>query len=101
MITCSYSISLFPCDIPASNINPPPPTKTPCSAEYISWYNNCYLLVTEPATWEAAQAACLQRGGNLASIDMSYEQAFVSGVVLQGKADAWIGLKRAVIHLIK
>ena len=50
----------------------------------------------EPATWDAAQKACEQQGGNLASIDMSYDQAFVAGVVLQGRADAWIGLRRKV-----
>uniref|UniRef100_A0A8C2WIU2 C-type lectin domain-containing protein n=1 Tax=Cyclopterus lumpus TaxID=8103 RepID=A0A8C2WIU2_CYCLU len=40
--------------------------------------------------------SCEQQGGNLASIDMSYDQAFVAGVVVQGKADAWIGLRRKV-----
>lgn len=49
----------------------------------------------EPATWDAAQTACVGQGGNLASIDMSYDQAFVAGVVLQGQ-DAWIGLRRKV-----
>ncbi|XP_005917437.1 macrophage mannose receptor 1 [Haplochromis burtoni] len=78
----------------SSSIQPPPPTKSPCPAGYISWYLNCYKLVEEPATWDAAQAACKDQGGNLASIDMSYDQAFVAGAVLQGKADAWIGLKR-------
>lgn len=51
----------------------------------------------EPKTWDAAQVACEQEGGNLASVDMSYDQAFVAGVVLQGKADAWIGLRRKVL----
>ncbi|MEQ2275125.1 hypothetical protein XENORESO_021066 [Xenotaenia resolanae] len=78
----------------SSSIQPPPPTKSPCPADYISWYQNCYKLVEDPATWDAAQAACEKQGGNLASIDMSYDQAFVAGVVLQGKADAWIGLRR-------
>nr|XP_020506487.1 macrophage mannose receptor 1-like [Labrus bergylta] len=78
----------------SSSIDPPPPTKNPCPAGYISWYMNCYKLVEEKATWEAAQTACAQQGGNLASIDMSYDQAFVAGVVLNGKEDAWIGLKR-------
>ncbi|XP_055010163.1 macrophage mannose receptor 1 [Boleophthalmus pectinirostris] len=78
----------------SSSIDPPPPTPSPCPAGYISWYLNCYKLVEEAATWDAAQTACAQAGGNLASIDMSYDQAFVAGVVLQGKADAWIGLKR-------
>ncbi|XP_023194031.1 macrophage mannose receptor 1-like [Xiphophorus maculatus] len=78
----------------SSSIQPPPPTKSPCPADYISWYQNCYKLIEKPATWDAAQAACEEQGGNLASIDMSYDQAFVAGVVLQGKADAWIGLRR-------
>uniref|UniRef100_A0A3Q2YEL3 C-type lectin domain-containing protein n=1 Tax=Hippocampus comes TaxID=109280 RepID=A0A3Q2YEL3_HIPCM len=54
----------------------------PCPAGYISWYRNCYKLVEEPATWDAAQKACEQHGANLVSIDMSYDQAFVAGVVL-------------------
>ncbi|XP_062340567.1 macrophage mannose receptor 1 [Osmerus eperlanus] len=78
----------------SSSIAPPPPTNNPCKAGYISWYKNCYKLVEESKTWDDAQAACKQEGGNLASIDMSYDQSFVSGVVLQGRADAWIGLRR-------
>lgn len=81
----------------ASTIDPPPPTKNPCPSGYISWYANCYKLVEEKATWDAAQANCAQQGGNLASIDMSYDQAFVAGVVLQGEEDAWIGLRRQVL----
>ncbi|XP_061732556.1 macrophage mannose receptor 1 isoform X2 [Nerophis ophidion] len=77
----------------SSSIAPPPPTSSPCPAGYISWFLNCYKLVEEPASWDAAQTACRQQGGNLASIDMSYDQAFVAGVVLQGRADAWIGLR--------
>uniref|UniRef100_A0A3B3D4D4 C-type lectin domain-containing protein n=1 Tax=Oryzias melastigma TaxID=30732 RepID=A0A3B3D4D4_ORYME len=68
----------------------------PCPDGYISWYQNCYKLVEELAIWSDAQDACKKEGGNLASIDMSYDQAFVAGVVLQGKADAWIGLRRMV-----
>ena len=82
---------------PASSISPPPPTTNPCPAGYISWYQNCYKLVEEPKAWEEAQVACEQEGGNLASIDMSYDQAFIAGVVIQGKADAWIGLRRKVL----
>lgn len=80
----------------ASGIAPPPPTKSPCPDGYVSWYHNCYKLVEQPATWDAAQAACAQEGGNLASIDMSYDQAFVAGVVLNGM-DSWIGLRRKVV----
>ncbi|XP_061589669.1 macrophage mannose receptor 1 [Cololabis saira] len=78
----------------SSSIQPPPPPENPCPSGYISWYQNCYKLVEQPATWDVAQGACKAEGGNLASIDMSYDQAFIAGVVLQGKADAWIGLRR-------
>uniref|UniRef100_A0A3Q3SGL5 C-type lectin domain-containing protein n=1 Tax=Mastacembelus armatus TaxID=205130 RepID=A0A3Q3SGL5_9TELE len=77
-------------------ISTPSPPKSPCPADYISWYQNCYKLVEKAETWDAAQKACEQEKGNLASIDMSYDQAFIAGAVLQGKADAWIGLRRQV-----
>lgn len=70
------------------------PAKNPCPEDYVSWYSNCYKLVYEPKTWEAANTACQQEGGNLASVDMSYDQAFISGAVLKGKGDAWIGLRK-------
>lgn len=92
-----FSICLFCVKTSASSINPPPPTHGPCPAGYISWYKNCYKVVEEVANWDSAQKACVQQGGNLASIDMSYDQAFVAGVVLQGSADAWIGLRRQVL----
>ncbi|CAG5896335.1 unnamed protein product [Menidia menidia] len=78
----------------ASSIAPPPPTRSPCPSGYTSWYSSCYRLVEEPASWEKARAACRDQGGDLASIDMSYDQAFIAGAVLQGKTDAWIGLRR-------
>ncbi|XP_041666073.1 macrophage mannose receptor 1 [Cheilinus undulatus] len=84
----------FVCYRKKSSSFDPPPTKNPCPDGYISWYANCYKLVEEEATWDAAQEACEKQKGNLASIDMSYDQAFVAGAVLQGKGDAWIGLRR-------
>ncbi|KPP79615.1 macrophage mannose receptor 1-like, partial [Scleropages formosus] len=83
------------CYMKKSSSNPePPPTQNPCPSGYTSWYNNCYKLVEEHKTWEEAQLACEQEKGNLASIDYSYDQAFVAGAVLQGMSDAWIGLRR-------
>uniref|UniRef100_A0A673H974 C-type lectin domain-containing protein n=1 Tax=Sinocyclocheilus rhinocerous TaxID=307959 RepID=A0A673H974_9TELE len=64
----------------------PPPTSTPCPSGYITWYSSCYKLVSEPKSWEEAQQACVKEGGNLASVDMSYDQT-----------DAWIGLRRLVL----
>uniref|UniRef100_A0A673H7V2 C-type lectin domain-containing protein n=1 Tax=Sinocyclocheilus rhinocerous TaxID=307959 RepID=A0A673H7V2_9TELE len=58
----------------ASSIPVPPPTSTPCPSGYITWYSSCYKLVSEPKSWEEAQQACVKEGGNLASVDMSYDQ---------------------------
>uniref|UniRef100_A0A8C1F8V9 C-type lectin domain-containing protein n=1 Tax=Cyprinus carpio carpio TaxID=630221 RepID=A0A8C1F8V9_CYPCA len=69
-----------------SSIPVPPPTSTPCSSGYITWYSSCYKLVSEPKTWEEAQQACVKEGGNLASVDMSYDQAFISAAVTQAVA---------------
>lgn len=77
----------------SSSIPAPPPTPNPCPDGYTSWYSSCYKLVQQPATWDAALEACRKDTANLASIDSSYEQAFVSGVVVRD-LDAWIGLRR-------
>ncbi|KAM9450976.1 lymphocyte antigen 75-like [Clarias gariepinus] len=73
---------------------PAPPTSSLCRSDYISWYKNCYKLVSQPKPWEEALAACKKEGGNLASVDMSYDQAFISAVLQQNKEDTWIGLRR-------
>lgn len=91
-----YPLTLNCCGSTASTLPSPPPTSSLCHSDYISWYKNCYKLVTEPKPWEEAQAACVKEGGNLASVDMSYEQAFISAVLQQNKVDTWIGLRRKV-----
>lgn len=93
----SARIYLFVCFVSAaSGLPSPPPTTSSCRSDYVSWYKNCYKLVSEPKPWEEAQAACVKEGGNLASVDMSYDQAFISAVLQQGKSDTWIGLRRKV-----
>ncbi|XP_037401967.1 macrophage mannose receptor 1, partial [Pygocentrus nattereri] len=77
-----------------SQLPAPPATSSPCPSNYVTWYKNCYRLVSEPKTWEEAEAACVKEGGHLASVDMSYDQAFISGAIQQGNTDAWIGLRR-------
>uniref|UniRef100_A0A8C4SNC7 C-type lectin domain-containing protein n=1 Tax=Erpetoichthys calabaricus TaxID=27687 RepID=A0A8C4SNC7_ERPCA len=80
------------------DIPPPPPSKD-CPSGYISWKKNCYLLVEDTdkrTTWLEAQKACEKQKANLASVDHTYEQAFLAGAVLQGRTDAWIGLSRDV-----
>ncbi|XP_007252805.3 macrophage mannose receptor 1 [Astyanax mexicanus] len=77
-----------------SHLPAPPTTKSPCPSDYVSWYKNCYKLVSEHKSWADAEAACVKEGGHLASVDMSYDQAFISGAIQQERTDAWIGLKR-------
>lgn len=88
-------LALPPTPLSASSIPAPPPTPNPCPDGYTSWYSNCYKLVQQPATWDAALEACRGDTAELASIDSSYEQAFVSGVVVRD-LDAWLGLRRKV-----
>uniref|UniRef100_A0AAR2KAQ9 C-type lectin domain-containing protein n=1 Tax=Pygocentrus nattereri TaxID=42514 RepID=A0AAR2KAQ9_PYGNA len=83
-----------PCPPTDSQLPAPPATSSPCPSNYVTWYKNCYRLVSEPKTWEEAEAACVKEGGHLASVDMSYDQAFISGAIQQGNTDAWIGLRR-------
>lgn len=90
---CSSSLPPHPSS--ASSIPAPPPTPNPCPDGYTSWYSSCYKLVQQPATWDAALEACRGDTADLASIDSSYEQAFVSGVVVRD-LDAWLGLRRKV-----
>ncbi|XP_034048886.1 macrophage mannose receptor 1-like [Thalassophryne amazonica] len=90
---CHMNRSFVCYKIKSSSITPPP-TQNPCQEGYTPWYQNCYKLVEEPATWEEAQKACMKERANLASIDTSYEQAYVSLMVLKGNADVWIGLSR-------
>uniref|UniRef100_A0A671RHF0 C-type lectin domain-containing protein n=1 Tax=Sinocyclocheilus anshuiensis TaxID=1608454 RepID=A0A671RHF0_9TELE len=66
----------------------PPPTSTPCPSGYITCYSSCYKLVSEPKSWEEAQQACVKEGGNLASVDMSYDQNSSLAPLLQAGSDS-------------
>uniref|UniRef100_A0A672F699 C-type lectin domain-containing protein n=1 Tax=Salarias fasciatus TaxID=181472 RepID=A0A672F699_SALFA len=62
--------------------------------------SNCYKLNSDTRkSWTAARADCVLDGGDLVSIASEAEnqyvmQAFLSGVVLKGKHEAWMGLRR-------
>ncbi len=49
-----------------------------CPPDYEENGGSCYLLVTTPATGNAAQADCQADGGNLVTINDAAEDAFVA-----------------------
>jgi hypothetical protein len=50
------------------------------------WYNQA------KASWEDAQAACQQQGGNLVKIESAAATNFIQNTVMGGKTlDTWIG----------
>ena len=56
---------------------------------------SCYLLVTMPRTWDAAEEDCNNKGGHLASITFAKENCLVlslRGISRLESDDAWIGL---------
>jgi len=52
---------------------------------------HCYMRIDAPATWDAAAADCYARGGFLASISSTDENAAVTTLAATGTA--WIGLE--------
>uniref|UniRef100_A0A3B4V2K4 C-type lectin domain-containing protein n=1 Tax=Seriola dumerili TaxID=41447 RepID=A0A3B4V2K4_SERDU len=65
-----------------------------CDPGYLLYGDFCYHFETESVkNWQDAEAHCNSEQGHLASFHSQEELSFLTGVVLQGKADAWIGLK--------
>ncbi|TRY84221.1 hypothetical protein DNTS_026642 [Danionella cerebrum] len=78
----------------SSSLPVPPTPASSCPRSYTPWFSSCFRLVTAGQSWAEARGVCARDGAELASIDSSYEQSFISSTVQQGASDAWIGLKR-------
>lgn len=60
--------------------------------------NICYLPVSTPASWFAAEYDCARNGGHLGSIESAFEQAFYVGLADESfneSKDFWLGLSSA------
>ncbi|XP_068091671.1 macrophage mannose receptor 1-like isoform X2 [Hyperolius riggenbachi] len=99
-INCGYP-SYFICERKTNNINvtaaptvPAPPGG--CPSEWLAFRNKCYRLYGEEydnaVDWQSARSACMNEGGNLASIPDAVTQAFLTYNVKSLKSDVWIGM---------
>ena len=56
--------------------------------------DTCYMFFKTPATWTAAQAACLGLGATLATVQSDGQQSIVAALSANysaGSPDAWLG----------
>uniref|UniRef100_A0A8B9SG96 C-type lectin domain-containing protein n=1 Tax=Anas platyrhynchos TaxID=8839 RepID=A0A8B9SG96_ANAPL len=99
-INCGYP-NPYICERHNSSINstvPPTTFSTPrgCHPTWLSFQNKCYKIFgsteDERVTWHAARTACMNLGGNLATISNEQVQAFLTFHMKDFVTDTWIGL---------
>ncbi|KAM9024791.1 macrophage mannose receptor 1-like isoform 1-T1 [Ara ararauna] len=99
-INCGYP-NPYICERHNSSINstvPPTTFSTPrgCHPAWLSFHNKCYKIFgsteDERVTWHAARTACMNLGGNLATIHNEQVQAFLTFHMKDFVTDTWIGL---------
>ena len=86
-----------------NNIIPTPPTVPPklhdCPNEFVPYGISCYKLLQEENTWSDARAACVETGGDLASIHNGSDNA---AVFYEGSTKInqpiWIGLRQDNVY---
>ncbi|XP_065587419.1 macrophage mannose receptor 1-like [Cyrtonyx montezumae] len=90
----------FICERPNSTYTGFAPTVLPplggCPETWILFQNKCYKTVgfreEERLTWHSARSACIELGGNLASIHNAQVQAFLTFHLKDVTSETWIGL---------
>ncbi|XP_009079448.1 PREDICTED: macrophage mannose receptor 1-like, partial [Acanthisitta chloris] len=99
-INCGFP-NPYICERHNSSINstvPPTTFSTPrgCHPTWLSFHNKCYKIFgsteEERVTWRAARTACMNLGGNLATIPNEQVQAFLTFHMKDFATDIWIGL---------
>ncbi|XP_067863183.1 macrophage mannose receptor 1 [Heptranchias perlo] len=99
-ISCGRSFP-FICERSNSSINATyAPTEAPgpggCPHDWIPFGKKCFTFYGEDEvqqlTWKDARRICIEKGGNLASIQNAKEQAFVTMTLNGFPVNAWIGL---------
>lgn len=64
------------------------------SSGYVNILNDTFKAVTQPLTWEAANARCESEGNQLATLQSEWSQVYVELVALTLKTPVWIGMNR-------
>ncbi|XP_064018396.1 macrophage mannose receptor 1 isoform X1 [Pogoniulus pusillus] len=99
-INCGYP-NPYICERHNSSVNSTAAPTTPssprgCHPSWLSFHNKCYKVFgsaeEKRVTWHAARTACMNLGGNLASIPNEQVQAFLTFHMKGFATDAWIGL---------
>ncbi|XP_014457049.1 macrophage mannose receptor 1 isoform X1 [Alligator mississippiensis] len=99
-INCGYP-NPYVCERHNSSINVtvPPTTLYPmtgCQENWLLYKNKCYRMFgskeDERKSWHAARKACMDLGGNLATIPNGEVQAFLIFHLKDSVTDTWIGL---------
>ncbi|XP_019746316.1 galactose-specific lectin nattectin-like [Hippocampus comes] len=71
-----------------------------CPDGWVRLQDRCFIYINNPLSFSAAEAACQNAGGNLASIRDSVENALCYQLVLDANnnaiVDTWIGLNDGV-----
>ncbi|XP_055347013.1 macrophage mannose receptor 1-like isoform X2 [Paramacrobiotus metropolitanus] len=81
------------CEAHHTAVIPPDEIITPehtCEPPFTKWHEGCYLLVSEPKSYEAAAQDCKNRKALLAPIYTRGENVYLSNLV---RKDTWFGLK--------
>ncbi|XP_035172821.1 macrophage mannose receptor 1-like isoform X2 [Oxyura jamaicensis] len=67
-----------------------------CPETWLLFHNKCYKIFgsreEETLTWHSARSACIELGGNLASIHNDQVQAFLTFNLKDVSSETWIGL---------
>ena len=70
-------------------------------SNYLAYFNQCFRIVTDSSTYEAAKTVCEEDSTTLATIKDGYEEAFVETLMYTNDLDyVWIGLTDSVSYVL-
>jgi hypothetical protein len=81
---------VIPADAGAEAAAPPP---VPCSEPgAVLFHGHCYFALTNAASWDDSETACVSAGAHLATLTTADEQSAAAAIL--PNAERWIGLRR-------
>lgn len=77
------------------------PCTIPGYTDYRSYGESCFKYVNQLTSYDQARDKCASEGASLATIDDTYDQAFVELTLhINEGNDAWIGLRDTNVSVI-